>query len=239
MLSVTKSVLAVSAFVALTALSASAEDLTIVSTVTIGDHATTQTQYLAVDRSRVGTDESDSITEYATGRLIAINHKKKEYTETTIAEMAASVEKAAEQMQKMPAFLRKATGDVLGEITVRKGTTTRKIAGYDCTQYVMSMGEDIVFDLWVTSAIEQPLQVTDAMKAQYAAAGPAGRRMLAMYDEMKKIKGLPLATDVRMKFMGQKVATHVEATDVRRGPIPPGTFAIPTGYKKKDSPFKR
>jgi hypothetical protein len=153
--------------------------------------------------------------------------------------MAAAAAQAAADLDKMPPFARKLVGGDVGQITVRKGTAARKIAGYDCVQYVMSMGDDIVIDLWVTPALEQPLQVTEAMKAQYAAAGPAGRRMLAMYDERKKIKGLPLATDMDIKFLGKKIAMHTEATEVRRGPIPPDAFAIPAGYKKKNSPFQR
>jgi hypothetical protein len=30
-----------------------------------------------------------------------------------------------------------------------------------------------------------------------------------------------------------------EATEVKKGPIPDSAFAIPAGYKKKDSPFNK
>jgi hypothetical protein len=239
MISVTKNVLAVSAFVALTGLCASAEDLTIVSTMKFGDKVSTSTQYLSTDRARTATGETDSIVEYAAGRMIQINHKKREYTETTFAEMAAALDKVTADMDKMPAFARKAMGGTVGAITVSKGTATRKIAGYDCTQYTLTMGDDFSFDLWVTPALALPMQAIEAQKAQYAAMGPAGRRFVAMFDEMKKIKGLALATGMSYKMFGKKIDTLIEATEVRRGPIPPDTFAVPAGYKKIDSPFKR
>ena len=239
MIRIPRNVLAIAACVALGAISASAEDLTIVYTVKLGDKAGTSTQYLAAERARMTSDDTDSIIEYATGRLIQINHKKKEYTETTLAEMAAFMEKTLAEVDKMPAFAQKMMGGAVGQITVNKGTATRKIAGYDCTQYTLAMGNDLVFDLWVTPALEMPAQLLESQKAQFAAMGPPGRRFVAMYNEMKKIKGVQLATGMNYKVMGKKVDTLSEATEVRRGPIPASAFAIPAGYKQKDSPFKR
>jgi len=231
--------LSLAALASLAALPALAEDLTIVSTVKMGDRQSTSTQYITADRARTSAGDADTIIEYGTGRIVQINNKNQEYSETSLAEMAAFVDKMAAKLEGLPAFARKAMGDTVGEITVRKGTATKKIAGYDCTQYTLSMGEDMVFDLWVTPALELPAHLVDAQKAPFAAMGPTGRRFVAMFDEMKKIKGLALATDMNYKIIGKKVDSLTEVTQVRRGPIPASTFAIPAGYKKKDSPFKR
>jgi hypothetical protein len=240
MISSAKCLLSFAALAALAALPAAAEDLTIVSTVKAGDHQATSTQYLTADRARMATADTDMIVEYSTGRIVQINHKSKEYSETSLAEMAAAAEKIAAEMDKMPAFARKMMpGGTVGQITVKKGAATRKIAGYDCTQYTLSMGEDLVFDLWVTPALEWPAQLVDAQKATFAAMGPAGRRFVAMFDEMKKIKGVSLATGMNYKMMGKQIDNLTEASEVRRGPIPASTFAIPAGYKQKASPFKR
>jgi len=153
--------------------------------------------------------------------------------------MAAFVDKAFSKLEGLPAFARKAMGGEVGVIAVNKGAATRKIAGYDCTQYTLSMGPDMVFDLWVAPALEMPVQLVDAQKATFAAMGPAGRRFVAMFDEMKKIKGVALATGMNYKVVGRKVDSLTEATEVKRGPIPASTFAIPAGYKMRDSPFKR
>ncbi|HEY8152303.1 MAG TPA: hypothetical protein VIK51_25590, partial [Vicinamibacteria bacterium] len=58
-----------------------------------------------------------------------------------------------------------------------------------------------------------------------------------LYDEMKKIRGLPLATalDYRMRVTRRQVST--EATEVRKGPIPESTFVAPADYMKIESPF--
>ena len=67
--------------------------------------------------------------------------------------------------------------------------------------------------------------------------GPMARRYDRIFDELKKIKGFPLATvsDSRMR-VGRRQVT-IEATEVRRDPIPDSVFAVPAEYKKVDSPF--
>jgi hypothetical protein len=231
--------LSLAALAGLAALPASAEDLTIVSAVKMGDRQSTSTQYITADRARMATGDTDTIIEYSTGRIVQINHKSQEYSETTLAEMSAFIDKTVAKLDALPAFARKAMGGTVGEISVRKGTATKKVAGYDCTQYTLSMGDDMVFDLWVTPALEMPAHLVDAQKAAFAAMGPTGGRFVAMFDEMKKIKGVALATGMNYKIVGKKVDSLTEATEVRRGAIAASTFTIPAGYTKKDSPFRR
>ena len=97
MISTARRMLSFAALAALAALSASAEDLTIVSTVKLGDHQATSTQYLTAQRARTATGDTDVIIEYATGRIVQINHKNKEYSETSLAEMTAQAQQAAER----------------------------------------------------------------------------------------------------------------------------------------------
>jgi hypothetical protein len=65
------------------------------------------------------------------------------------------------------------------------------------------------------------------------------RRFEAMFDEMKKIKGFPLATTVDYKMMMVQQQTLTEATDVRKGPIPASAFEVPAGYRKVPSAFAK
>ena len=70
-------------------------------------------------------------------------------------------------------------------------------------------------------------------------APEATSRFEKLYEEMKKIDGFPLRTELDSKIMGMKLESVSEATEVRKGPIPPGTFDPPAGYKKKDSPYEK
>jgi len=99
------------------------------------------------------------------------------------------------------------------------------------------MGDSMRMEVFITTALEPPARYFDARKALYASLGPMARRFDRMYDEMKKIKGFPLATslDYRMRVARRQVST--EATEVRKGPIPDSVFVAPSDYKKIDSPF--
>jgi hypothetical protein len=215
---------------------AAAEDLTIVSRVDLGKgKTTTSTQYLSKDKVRTSDGENDTIVDFGTGRMVFINEKKKEYYETSLQDMAAA-------MQKMQQDMAGPMGAMFGKVenvTVAKGDTPKKIAGYDTEHWIMSMGEGLRFDVWAAPALEAPTQYYEARKSLYAAMGPMGTRFQKMFEEMRKVKGFPLATRVSAKIMMIKMDTLTEATEVKKGAIPASAFDVPAGYKKKDAPFKK
>jgi hypothetical protein len=60
-----------------------------------------------------------------------------------------------------------------------------------------------------------------------------------VFEEMKKIKGFPVAMSSTIKILTVRSETKSEATEIKKGPVPASAFEIPAGYRKKDSPFKR
>src|SRR6185436_2165279 len=101
------------------AVTAAAEDLTIVSTVTSGKGAsTTSTQYLSTGRIRTSNPETDTIFDASSGRIAVVNHKKKEYYEFTREEMAAAMQQFEQQMQQAGPMMEKMMGGPMGEVTV-------------------------------------------------------------------------------------------------------------------------
>jgi hypothetical protein len=73
--------------------------------------------------------------------------------------------------------------------------------------------------------------MTQARAAQFAKAGPMGQTFKRFYEELSKIKGIPLKTHLTA-FMGSDVTS--EATKVETTPIPAATFTLPDGYKVTD-----
>jgi hypothetical protein len=218
------------------ATAAAAEDLTIVSQVDLGKGKTaTATQYMAADRVRTSDGENDTIVEFGTGRLIVINNSKKEYYETSLQDISAAFQKMEKDLQGTP------MAGMLGKVEpvqVAKGSSPKKVAGYDTEHWVMTMGEGMRFDVWAAPALTVPTRYYEARKAQYAAMGPMGKRFEKMFSEMAAIKGLPLATTISAKMMMVKMEIKSEATEVRKGAIPASAFEVPAGYKKKNPPFK-
>ena len=214
-----------------------AEDLTVISKVTVGDHSGTSTQYMTSTKSRSTDGQSDSIIDFPTGRLTFIDHKTKTYWETTLEEMAAYMDKLEKDMKGNPMLASMFGGS--DDVSVTKGKGSRKIAGYDCDEYTMKMGESFEFDVCAAKGLQPPPQYYEGRKLSYAAMGPMGKRFGKMFDEMKKVKGYPIALDMDVDMGMTKMSTTSEATEVKKGPIPASTFDIPTGYKKKPSPFTR
>lgn len=214
-----------------------AEDLTIVYKVSMGDRNTTSTQYVTPTKTRTSDGESDTILDFPTGGMTVVDHKKKEYWQTTIQEMAAYMDRVTKDLEGNP-MLEKMFGGP-DDVSVEKGKGSRKVAGYDCHDYTMSMGRSFVFELCAAPALQPPPQYYEGRKLSYAAMGPVGKRFAKMFEEMKEVKGFPLslAMDVDMGVMKQE--TLSEAIEVKTGAIPASTFDLPAGYKKKPSPFRK
>jgi hypothetical protein len=166
-----------------------------------------------------------------------IDHKAKTYWETTFEEMAAYMDRLYKDVQGNPMLERMFGGP--DAVTVERGKTARKVAGYDCDEYTLTMGSSFEFEICAAGALQPPPQYYEGRKLSYATMGPMGKRFSKMFDEMKKIKGYPIAMDMDADMGMAKIQTSQEATEIKKGAIPASTFDLPAGYAKKSSPFKK
>ena len=60
-----------------------------------------------------------------------------------------------------------------------------------------------------------------------------------LVEKMKQVKGIPLAETTTVKVLTKTVTNGREATEVKKGPIAASAFALPTGYKKVESPLAK
>lgn len=211
-------------------------DLTIISKVTQGDSVSDSTQYITSEYGRTHSGQNDSIVHFATGKMTMIDHGKKEYWETTLEEMAAFWKKLTREMKGTPM---EAMFGFAEDIKVEKLSGKRSFAGYDCQRYSLSLGDVLEVDLWAATSLAPPPSYFDGRKLAAASMGPMGQLFEKMYDELKKIKGFPLSTAVILRTPMSRTQTLEEAVEVKKGPIPESTFAVPSGYKKKKSPFTK
>ncbi len=215
-----------------------ADDLTVVSKVTDGKGgSTTSTQYITTDKVRTSDGRFDTIMDLTSGRMIHIDHKKKKYEETSLEALRqhfVELEQMLEGNPMMSAMLGSET-----EVEVTKGSDSRQVAGYACDHYLMRIGQKFQFELWAARDLKAPLQYHDAKKMTYAMMGPMASRFDKLYEAMKEIEGFPLMTKIDTKVIGLKVQSESEATEVRKGAIPAGTFEPPKGYKKKKSSLEK
>jgi Domain of unknown function (DUF4412) len=232
-----------SAGLALAALPAAGEDLTIVFKT---DKGTQQAQYYTSTKARTNMGDRDSIMDFATGSITTIDHKKKEYSQFTLDQMEAAMKQASAQMEQamakvppeMRAQMEKMMGGAMGDITITKGGT-KKVAGYDAQQYTVTMGENMSTEIWATTAIQWPFDPAQFRKMSGFSmpGGPMMKNAAKMAEKMKEVQGFTLADAVSFKMAGRTTVTSKEAVEVKKGPIPAETFAVPAGYKKVESPM--
>ena len=195
---------------------------------------------------RMQQERMDVVVDLATGTMTMIDHDKKQYWQMTkedIEALSKTMSDRLAQMQKDPqaaAMMEKLMG-AMGPVKLEHGTETKTIVGYPCTQYTITMGEGMKMIYWTTTALQPPFtsdQMYSAMSG-ILRANPMLGRMSSVFDEMKKMKGIPLASSTAMSMGPVHVENSSEATEVKTGAVPASTFDIPAAYKKVDSPMMR
>ena len=86
----------------LIALTVRAQDLTVQSKFTMGNSESPMTQYISSEYGRSSSAQGDTIVQFATGKMTMVDHKKRQYWEATVEEMAAYWEKLTRDMRGTP-----------------------------------------------------------------------------------------------------------------------------------------
>jgi len=157
------------------------------------------------------------------------------------------MKKAQEQMNNLSPEQKAKMEAMMGgmfAITVEKSGTSRRIAGYDCDNWTVAVGQFSKSEECLTTQLKYPAAAWDAykgfadnMKTLMAAMGPMANGITEMQDQFKKLRGFPLANTTKTNVMGHKTVIATEVSTVKYGSIPPSAFEIPNNYKKVDNPM--
>jgi hypothetical protein len=227
-----------------------ADDLTVVSSVTTnGKPSGTETHYMSSDHIRTsGAQGMDMIIDLKTGVMTRIDEKKKTYYLVTKQDIAALQAKMAERMNdpKMKqgmAMMQSMTNSMASSVEVKKTGVTRKIAGYACDEWLITMSAMMSMTECVTGDLKYPVQSWEAMKefsesmrksmSSFGAGAASGAELA---EKLKAIKGFPVASSTTVSAV-VKMTTASEVTEVRRSPIPASTWEVPAGLTKVDNPM--
>ena len=253
---------AAAAIVLAAAIPAAADDLTIVSKVARdGGPPTMATSYLSSDHARVVQGEGqESMIDLKTGQMTVIDGRKKEYyviTRQDMDQLKAQLQqtmnspemlKAQEQMKNLPPDVQKKMQGMMGSfassVDVQKTGTTRKIAGYTCENWTVTMGQFSKTEQCLSSELPLPTQVWDtyrdfaeSMKSAMQAMGPMAKGMADMQAKMKDMRGFPLASSTSVNIMGRTSGSSSEVVEVKKGAIPASAWDLPAGYTKVANPM--
>jgi len=237
--------------VLVTAGTAAADDLTIVSKSTLnGKPGGTSTSYLTSDHVRMAQDGGhDIIIDLKTGVTTTLDGAKKTYYTTTKQDMEQFAAKMQErmndpQMKKGMEMMGKLSEGMAGPIEVTKTGQTRSVAGFRCDEWVITMNAFTTMKECVTSELQYPAHAFEAyrdysesMKKMMSGFGPMAQSGAELAEKMKAMKGYPVATSIKMDVMGQKTTSDSEVVEVRKGAIPASAWEVPAGYTKIDNPM--
>jgi hypothetical protein len=246
-LTLTALLLAVGAAGAATA----SDDLTIVSKHTHdGKPAGTSTSYLASDHVRMAREEgNETIVDLKTGVMTTLDGKKKTYFTVTKQDMEQLAAKMQERMndpetKKAMEMMAKMSAGMATSFDVKKTGVTRRIAGFGCEEWTITMGTMSTINECVSAELKYPAHAFDAykefsesMRSMMGAFGPMAKAGAELAEKMKSMKGFPVATSTRIDVMGNKTTTETEVVEVRRGSIPASAWEIPAGYTKIENPM--
>lgn len=164
------------------------------------------------------------------------------------AQMKAQLEKMPpEQRAQAEEMMKKFGGAAAGKasaprIDYRKTAETRVINGHKCTKYDTYLGKDLISYAWVAPYSAMKLSASDAAVFEKMAkfvekmTSALGVSQKQDYIPMHELGGVPLLTQ---QVKGGKVTSETLVESVSRGPVPPGSYELPAGYKAEATPGAR
>ena len=228
-----------------------AEDLTVVSNVaTNGKPGGTDTSYISGDHIRHSqSDGTDVIIDLKTGTMTNINEKKKNYFVITKQDLEAVQAQMAERMndpkmKQAMAMMQGLGSSMASSAEVKKTGVTRKVAGYACEEWLISMGGMMTMTECVTNDLKYPVQswaamadFNESMRKSMSGFGPSAKAGADYAEKMKSIKGFPVASSSTVDAGAMKITTSSEVTEIRRDSIPASTWQVPQGFTQVENPM--
>ena len=227
------------------------DDLTIVSKHTAnGKPGGTTTSYMASDHVRMASEVGqETIVDLKTGVMTTLDGKKKTYYTVTKQDMEQFAAKMKErmndpEMKKAMEMMASMSAGMATSFDVKKTGITRRVAGFGCEEWAITMGTMSTIKECVTSELQYPVHAWDvykgfaeSMKGMMSGFGPMAKSGAELAEKMKSMKGFPVATSTAIDIMGTKMTTETEVVEVRRGSIPASAWEIPAGYTKIENPM--
>ncbi len=225
------------------------DDMTVVSKNTLnGKPSGNTTTYLSAEHSRMGAVGHETIIDLKTNTMTMIDTAKKTYytvTKKDVEEMNAKMKERmnSPEAKKGMAAMQGLAGDIADSAEVKKTGETRKVAGFTCEEWVITMSAYSTMKECVTSEVKFPKHAYEAFKSfgesmrgssPFASLAKSGE---GLSEKMKAIKGFPVATTSTTDIMGNKTTIESEVIEISHASIPASTWEVPAGYTKIENPM--
>jgi hypothetical protein len=235
--------LAAPALLAFALTAPAAADVTVTGRYTLANGDTlTRTSYYTSKRVRTTLPNGDEVIyDDAAKRIALIDHSGKRYWEGPKSEADSVAGRIrAERMRAASEALtpesREAINRLYNAVTdsvqVVKTGRSRKIAGYTCSQWVLTAGHLLTQERWVARALDVPDFSSELEKVVLATvADPVGSGLMKLVLQSRSMDGLGLAGDIQFHTMRQQGTMSWEAVKVGYDKVPPEAWQMPEGYQ--------
>lgn len=182
------------------------------------------------------------VYDHSAKRIALIDHVGKRYWEGPRAQADSIASRIrAERMRaaadsitpEMRGQLNSIYDAVTDSVRVVQTDRTRKIAGYPCSEWVLTAGPYLRQERWVARSLAVPDFSPEVEKVVLASAlDPMGSGLMKLVLESRTMSGLGLAGTLTFKTMRQSGEMSWEAVQLITTTIPDSAWAMPKGYQR-------
>jgi hypothetical protein len=227
-----------------------AADITVIGRYTWANGDTsTRVSYFTSKKVRTVLPNGDEVIyDSKAKRLALVDHDRKLFWEGPLAEAdSIATQLRADRMKAlmdtMSADSRAQVNTVYTELTenvkVEATGQTRKIAGYPCSEWVMTAGPYLRHERWLARSLSMPNFGPELEKVvQAATLDPLGRGLMKLVMQGRSANGLALAGRMSVRTFQNKGELSWEAVEVVSTKIADGAWALPEGYQRWQPPAR-
>jgi hypothetical protein len=223
-------------------------DITVIGhyTLATGDTLTRPSYFSARQMRTTLPDGDEVIYDHSARRIALVDHARKLYWEGPLAQADSIATQLRSQRAK--ALLERATpeqrakwSEVAASLTdsVRVEATgeARKIAGYPCSEWVLSAEPYLRQERWVARSLAMPDFGPEVEKVVLASMmDPLGRGLMKLVLQARSTDGLTLAGHIRARTVRGDGEMSWEALRVVSGKIEKQAWSVPQGYQRWTPP---
>ena len=181
--------------------------------------------WLGDDKMAMEMPQMKVIIDLSKDVMYWINHQSKTYVEMTLS---------LDLDKYFPAQIMQMMGDV--SMTVDETGEKQTFGSWNCTAYDMTvniMMMEMKQKVWASTDV--PFDWKDYSQKMMPKLSQAMMRLGdESLEEMLKIEGFQIRTEITMNMMGNDMKSWQEVQEITKKDAPAGTYAPPEGYTKKD-----
>ena len=195
----------------------------------------------------MGNGKTDTIMEFASGKIVSIDHQKKQYSEMTVAEMDEAMKAMAAQMEQtmaqVPPQMREQMAKMMGGGHGARSRSPRAPArpsrATPARPTPSTMGTNMTQETCNSTALTpalRPRELPEAVAGQHPHDAGHGQ------DDEEDVRdpGHRALAAHHHEHDGQEGGHHAwRRPRSRRAPSPPTPSPRPPGYKQVESPLKK